>query len=79
MVVSGKGKLMAQPFEDFLVRLSAKEDETILERLPTYLDIHYVQVNDIRAERNRLIVGFRDRAPRTELSDRMLVIIGRDA
>jgi hypothetical protein len=66
---------MAQSSEDFLVELAAKGDATVLERLPTYLDSHYVQVGNVPAERNRLIVAFRDKAPQTELSDRILDII----
>jgi len=70
---------MEQPFEDFLVELAVKGDATVLGRLPTFLDDHYVKFADIPAECNRLITAFRDRAPRSELSDQMLDIISKDA
>ena len=69
---------MTQPFEDFLVELAVKGDLTVLGRLPNYLDGHYVAIPDIPAERNRLIVAFRDRAPQSELSVQMLDIISQD-
>lgn len=70
---------MAQPLEDFLVELAAKGDATVLGRLPSYLDSHYATATNIPDERNRLIIAFRDRAPRSELSDQMLDIISKDA
>jgi len=69
---------MKQPFEDFLIGCEAKGDETLLDRLPNYLNDHYIQTGNIVAERERLIIAFRDKAPLTMLSGRMLdIIIGR--
>ncbi len=68
---------MPQPFEDWLVELAAKGDETVLDRLPNYLTARYMETGNIVAERDRLIVAFRDKAPLTPLSNRMLDIIER--
>jgi hypothetical protein len=66
---------MPQLFEDFLVELEARGDETVLDRLPGYLTNHYIETGNVTAERDRLTVAFRDKAPPTTLSSRMLDII----
>jgi hypothetical protein len=66
---------MAQPFEDFLVELAEKGDCSVLDRLPNYLTGHYVDTGNAVAERERLIVAFGDKAPRTTLSERMREVI----
>jgi hypothetical protein len=63
---------MAQPFEDFLVKLAEKGDPGVLNRIDGYLHAHLVQVGNALAERDRLVVAFRDKAPDTELSVEML-------
>jgi hypothetical protein len=63
---------MAQPFEDFLVELAEKGDPDILNRIDGYLHDHLVRVGNAVVERDRLVVAFRDKAPDTELSDKIL-------
>jgi hypothetical protein len=63
---------MAQPFEDFLVALAEKGDPDVLNRIDGYLHSHLVQVGNALAERDRLVVAFRDKAPDTELSAEIL-------
>lgn len=66
---------MSEQFVDLLVQLAAKGDWGVLERLPRYLTGYYVEVGGLPGTRDQLIIAFRDRAPRTELTDRMLEII----
>ena len=63
---------MTQPFEDFLVDLANKGDPSVLDRLDGYLDGHLARSSNAAAERQRLAIAFRDRAPETELSRLML-------
>ena len=63
---------MAQPFEDFLVELAEKGDADVLNRIDGYLHDHLVRAGNALAERDRLVVAFRDKAPDTELSIEIL-------
>jgi hypothetical protein len=63
---------MAQPFEDFLVELAEKGDADVLNRIDGYLHDHLVRTGNALAERDRLVVAFRDKAPDTELSIEIL-------
>ncbi len=63
---------MAEPFEDFLVRLAEKNDFSVLDRIDPYMDGHLAETGNVVAERQRVAVVFRDKAPDTELSRRML-------
>jgi len=64
-----RGEFMAQPFEDFLVELAEKGDQGVLSRIDDYLHSHLVREGNIAAERERLAVAFKAKAPYTELSE----------
>ena len=66
---------MAQPFEDFLVKLAEKGDPDVLNRIDGYLHDHLARVGNAVVERDRLAVAFRDKAPDTELSVEILIRI----
>jgi hypothetical protein len=65
----------AQPFENWLVELAEKSDPSVLDRLGVYIDQHLARERDVAAERQRLAVAFREKAPTTDLTRRMLDII----
>jgi hypothetical protein len=67
--------MVGKKFEEFLIDLEAEGNTTVLQRLPEYLIGHYIQCGNIVAERERLIISFRDKAPITVLSDKMLDMI----
>jgi hypothetical protein len=63
---------MAQPFEDFLVELAKKGDPHVLNRIDGFLHAHLLQVGNPVAERDRLLVAVRDKAPDNELTIEIL-------
>jgi hypothetical protein len=67
---------MAQAFEDWLVALHDKGDDSVVERLPGYLTDHYVRTScNVVLERERLFISFKEKVAITSLSGRMLDII----